>query len=75
MEWTNNVKVKIDERRSCLTNKLYTNKHKDCQSSPDVINALDNIHKYFVVVPLKQLVRSLLFVKDFMPLLLLENWD
>ena len=35
---------------SRLTNKLYTNKHKDCLSSPDVINALDNIHKDFVVV-------------------------
>ena len=37
---------------SHLTNKLYTNKHKDCLSSPDVINALDNIHKVFVVVPI-----------------------
>ena len=52
MEWTNNVKVKIDERMSHLTNKLYTNKHRDCLSSPDVKNALDNIHKDFVVVPI-----------------------
>ena len=27
LEWTNNVKVKTDERMSHLTNKLYTNKH------------------------------------------------
>ena len=34
-----------------MTNKFYINKRKDCLSSPDVINALDNIHKDFVVVP------------------------
>ena len=50
LEWTNNVKVKIDERMSHLTNELYTNKHMDCLSSPDVKNSLDNIHKDFVVV-------------------------
>ena len=53
-EWTNNVKVKINDRRSRLTNKLYTNKHKDCLSSPDIINALDNIHKDFVGVPINK---------------------
>ena len=48
----------------------------DCLASPDVKNALDNTHKDFVVVPIdKQLVILLLFVKDFMSLLLLENWD
>ena len=76
LEWTNNVKVKIDERMSHLTNKLYANKHMDYLSSPDVKNALDNIHKDFVVVSInKRLVILLLFVKYFMPLLLLENWD
>ena len=76
LEWTNNVKVKIDERMSHLTNKLYTNKHMDFLSSPDVKNALDNIHKDFVVVPVDKATGNLLlFVKDFMPLLLLENWD
>ena len=30
LKWTNNVKVKIDETMSHLTNKLYTNKHMDC---------------------------------------------
>ena len=30
-------------------NKLYTNKHRDCLSSLDVKNALDNIHKDFAV--------------------------
>ena len=44
MEWTNNVKAKIDERMSHLTNELYTNKHLDCLPSPDVKYALDNIH-------------------------------
>ena len=36
LEWTNNIKIKIDERMSHLANKLYTNKHKDCLSSSDV---------------------------------------
>ena len=48
----------------------------DCLSSPDLKNALDNILKDFVVVPVdKALVILLLLVKYFMPLLLLENWD
>ena len=33
LEWTNNVKAKIDERMNHLTNALYTNKHMDCLSS------------------------------------------
>ena len=38
---------------SHLTNKLYTNKlSRDCLSSPAVKNALDNVHKDFVVVPI-----------------------
>ena len=35
---------------SYVTNKLCTNKHRDCLSSPEVKNALDNIHKDFVAV-------------------------
>ena len=35
-----------------MTNKLFTNKHRDCLSSRDVANALDNIHRDFVVVPI-----------------------
>ena len=35
-----------------LTNKLYTNKHMDCLSSQDVKNALDHIHKDFLLVPI-----------------------
>ena len=52
LEWTNNFKVKIHERMSHLTNKLYTNKHRDCLSSPDVKNVLDNIHEDFILVPI-----------------------
>ena len=63
LEWTNNVKVKIDEKISHLTNKLYANKHMDCLSSPDVKNALDNIHKDFVVVvPIDKAAGSIDFV-------------
>ena len=51
-ERTNNVKIKIDERISHLANKLYTNKPRDCLSSTDLKNALDNISKDFVVVPI-----------------------
>ena len=36
LEWANNVKAKIDEIMSHLTNKLHTNKHMDCLLSPDV---------------------------------------
>ena len=68
LEWTNNVKVEIDDRMSHFTNILYTNKHMDCLSFPYVKNALDNIRKDFVVVRIEIL---LLFVKYFMPLLLL----
>ena len=72
LEWTNNVKVKIDERMDHLTNKLYTNKHRDCLSSPDVINALDNIQKDFVVVPIDKASGNIALVcKRFFCLLLL----
>ena len=36
LEWGNNVKVKTDERMNHVANKLCTNKHRDCLSSPDV---------------------------------------
>ena len=62
LEWTNNVKVKIDERMIHLTNKLYTNKHRQCLSSPDVKNALDNIHKDFVVVPIDKAIGNIALV-------------
>ena len=62
LEWTNNVKVKIDERMSHLTNTLYTNKRVDCLSSPEVKNALDNIHKDFVVVPIDKATGNIAFV-------------
>ena len=41
LEWTNNIKVKIDERISHLINKLCINRHRDCLSSLDVKNALN----------------------------------
>ena len=47
---------------SRLTNKLYTNKRRDCLSSPDVINALDNIHKDFVVVPIDKAIGNIALV-------------
>ena len=47
---------------SHLTNKLYTNKHMDCLSSPDVKNALDNIHKDFVVVPIDKATGNIALV-------------
>ena len=62
LEWTNNVKVKIDERMGHLTNKLYANKHMDCLSSPHVKNALDNIHKNFVVVPIDKATGNIALV-------------
>ena len=47
---------------SHLTNKLYTIKHKDCLSTPDVKNALDNIHKDFVVVPIDKATGNIALV-------------
>ena len=45
-----------------LTNKLHTNKHMDCLSSPDVKNALDKIHKDFVVVPIDKAIGNIALV-------------
>ena len=59
---TNNAKVKIDERMSHFTNKWYTNKYIDCLSSPDVKNALDNIHKDFAVVRLHKATANIALV-------------
>ena len=44
------------------TNKLYTNKHRDCLSSLDVKNTLDNIHKTFVVVPIDKATGNIVLV-------------
>ena len=62
LEWPNNVKVKIDERMSHLTSKLYTNKDMDCLSPLDVINALDNIHKDFAVIPIDKATGNIALV-------------
>ena len=47
---------------SHLTNKLCTSKRSNCLSSPDVKNALDNIHKYFVVVPINKATGNIALV-------------
>ena len=47
---------------SHLTNKLYTNKHRDCLSSPDGKNALDNIYRDFVVVPIDKATGNIALV-------------
>ena len=51
---------------SHLTDKLYTNKHRDCLSSPYVKNALDKIHKDVVVTPIDKATGNIaLFCKRF----------
>ena len=60
LEWTNNVKMKTDERVSYLTNKLHTNKHRGCLSSPS--HALNNIHEDFVVVPIDKATSNIALV-------------
>ena len=45
-----------------LTNKLYTNKHMGCLSSPDVKKALDIIHKDFVVVSIDKATGNIALV-------------
>ena len=47
---------------SHLTNKLHANKHMDCLSSPYVENALDNIHKDFIVVPIDKATGNIALV-------------
>ena len=47
---------------SRLKNKLYTNKRKDCLSSPDVINALNNIHIDFVVILIQKATGNITLV-------------
>ena len=47
---------------SHLTNKLCTNKYKDCLLSTDVKIALDNMHKDFVVVPIDKATGSIALV-------------
>ena len=62
LEWTNTVKLKVDKKMSHLTNKLYTNKHMDCLSSPDEQNALDNIHRNFVAVSIDKATGNIAIV-------------
>ena len=64
LEWSNNVKAKIDKRISHLANRLYTNKHRDCLSSADVKNALDNTHKDFVVVAIDKTTGNITLVSE-----------
>ena len=47
---------------SHLRNKLYTNKRMDFLSSPYVKNALDNIHKDFVVIPIDKATGNIALV-------------
>ena len=47
---------------SHLINKLYRNKHRDCLSSPDAKNGLDNIHKDFVAVPIEKATGNIALV-------------
>ena len=51
-EWTNNIKNKINNRIEVLNNTLHKYKQFDALSSPAVRAALENVHKYFVVVPI-----------------------
>ena len=52
--------MKTDERVSHLTNKLHTNKHRGCLSSPS--HALNNIHEDFVVVPIDKATGNIALV-------------
>ena len=62
LEWTNNVKIKIHDRMNHLANNLFTNKHRDCLSSPDVKNTLHNIHKDIAVVPVEKATGNIALV-------------
>ena len=58
----NNVNSKIDERITKLANNLDTYKHTDYLSSPDVKNALHNIHQDFTVVPIDKATGNILLL-------------
>ena len=45
-----------------MPNILYTKKHRDCLSSPDVKVALGNIQKNFVVVPVDKATGNIALV-------------
>ena len=45
-----------------LANNLFTNKHRDCLSSPDVKNTLHNIHKDIAVVPVEKATGNIALV-------------
>ena len=51
-EWSNSIKNKINNRIKVLNNKLHKCKQFDALSSPDIRAELENVHKYFVVVPI-----------------------
>ena len=51
-EWTNNIKNRINNRIEVFKNTLHRYKKFDALSSPDIRAALENVHKYIVVVPL-----------------------
>ena len=40
---------------------MYSYKNTDCLSSPDLKNALHNIHKNFVVVPIDKATGTIVF--------------
>ena len=50
LKWTNTNIIKVDDGVTLLTNNLYTCKHKEDFSSPDVKSTLHNIRKHFRVV-------------------------
>ena len=62
MEWTKYITNEIDEKITHSAINLYTYKYTDCISSPDVKNALNNIHKGFVVVPLHKAIGNIALV-------------
>ena len=62
LEWANNVTNNIDERITHLENNLHKYKHTDCLWSQYVKNALNDIHKNFVLVPLDKATWSIVLI-------------
>lgn len=62
LKWGNNVFNNIDERITHLANNLHKYKHTDCLWSQDVKNALNDIHKSFVLVPLDKAAWSITLI-------------
>ena len=61
-EWTSNITTKLDDRRNVLNDNLRQYKNPDTLSFAIVTTALDQLHKYFVVVLIDKAVNNVALI-------------